>query len=123
MNTLKRLEELLEVLRLLNVTCDEAVRYVVGENWAEVISDEVQTHLNLAMERASDAIEIVHHLEDVVKSHPRAFRLMEKEKYFIVIAHDEPYFIAAYNLIRQREMQMGRWTDEDELIYRLWKGD
>lgn len=36
--------------------------------------------------------------------HPRAVKLLRKQKNFIVIAEDEPYFAEAYSLIRKNEM-------------------
>ena len=49
--------------------------------------------------------------------HPRAVKLLRKQKNFIVIAEDEPYFAEAYSLIRKNEMSKGTWTEEDERIY------
>ena len=53
------------------------------------------------------------------EAHPRAFKLMVKNKPFIVIANDEPYFRRAYNLIRNHEVQKGTWTDEDQWLYEV----
>lgn len=58
--------------------------------------------------------------------HPRAAKLMQKRKNFIVIAEDETYFEQAYNLIRDGEMTKGTWTSEDEnyfndAIAKNWK--
>jgi len=52
------------------------------------------------------------------KFHPRAVRLLRKRKPFVVIAADEPYFKVAYDLVREREMENGTWTVEDEQKYR-----
>ena len=49
--------------------------------------------------------------------HPRAAKLMRKRKNFIVIACDESYFMEAYDLIRDFEMQKGTWTIEDQWHY------
>jgi len=49
--------------------------------------------------------------------HPRAWKLMLKAKPFLVVACDEPYYIMVYDLIRKREQQTGRWSEEDEKIY------
>jgi hypothetical protein len=49
--------------------------------------------------------------------HPRATKLMLKEKNFIVIAEDEPYFSKAYAMIRVYELAKGTWTEEDERLY------
>jgi hypothetical protein len=51
------------------------------------------------------------------KFHPRAVKLLEQEKPFIVIANDEPYFKQAYDLIRKNEKAKGTWTEEDEFKY------
>lgn len=53
-------------------------------------------------------------IERLRKVHPRAFKLMAKGKPFIVIANDEPYFEAAYKLIRANEISIGRWNEADE---------
>jgi hypothetical protein len=50
--------------------------------------------------------------------HPRAMKLIGKRKNFVVVAEDEPYFPTVYALIRAYEFSNGRWTDEDERIYR-----
>ena len=47
----------------------------------------------------------------------RAGKLLNKGKYFVVVAHDEPYFSDVYNLIRRKEKTDGTWTEEDERIY------
>jgi hypothetical protein len=49
--------------------------------------------------------------------HPRAAKLMKKKKPFIVVAHDEPYFIDVYAKIRLHELARTRWTNEDEEAY------
>lgn len=52
--------------------------------------------------------------------YPRAFKLMDKGKYFIVISFDEPYFMKAYSLIRDQEIKIGRWNAEDEATYQYY---
>jgi hypothetical protein len=67
-----------------------------------------------------DADFILEYCADQIESidfHPRAMKLIGKKKPFIVIANDEPYFETAYNLIRDREKLVGRWTDKDEQEY------
>jgi hypothetical protein len=49
--------------------------------------------------------------------HPRAMKLIEKQKNFLVVAIDEPYFRQVYDLIRDNEMNKGTWTIEDENHY------
>jgi len=48
----------------------------------------------------------------------RAGKLLKKGKFFVVVAEDEPYFREVYNMIRENEIAIGRWTDEDEEQYR-----
>jgi hypothetical protein len=52
--------------------------------------------------------------------HPRAFKLTQKQKPFIVIACDEPYYAEAYNMIREHEIKKGTWSEEDERIFRMY---
>lgn len=47
----------------------------------------------------------------------RAGKLLLKGKAFIVVAHDEPYYLDVYGTIRSHEINKGRWNDEDELHY------
>jgi len=49
--------------------------------------------------------------------HPRAVKLLSRHKPFVVVACDEPYYMQVYSLIREHEMKIGRWSDEDERIY------
>jgi hypothetical protein len=44
----------------------------------------------------------------------RAGKLLLKNKPFIVVAIDEPYYPEVYKLIRKNEKGKGRWTVEDE---------
>ena len=53
----------------------------------------------------------------------RAGKLLKKGKYFICIAHDEPYFNAVYGMIRDSEIINDRWSDEDEIIYQWATSD
>ena len=53
-------------------------------------------------------------IEQFDSFHPRAMKLIRKQKPFIVIADDEPYFDEAYRLIRAHEEAKGTWTEEDE---------
>ncbi len=52
------------------------------------------------------------------ESYPRAFKLMRNNKHFLVIASHEPYYLKAYEMIREQEMKQGTWTDEDEALYK-----
>lgn len=73
--------------------------------------EEITSKVNDLLSELAIAIEIY-------KFHPRAAKLMNKRKNFIVIADDEPYFIKAYNLIRLEESRKGTWTEEDERLYK-----
>ncbi len=57
------------------------------------------------------------HIEDFERFHPRAVKLLRKQKNFLVVAEDEPYFLAVYAVIRVNEKKNGRWTKEDERIF------
>ncbi len=56
--------------------------------------------------------------QDFVSFHPRAAKLIEKKKNFVVVAEDEPYFMVTYGVIRKYEREKGTWTEEDEQNYR-----
>jgi hypothetical protein len=51
------------------------------------------------------------------KFHPRAVKLLRKRKGFIVIAEDEPYYMTAYNMIRNDQQAKGEWIEIDEQNY------
>lgn len=50
----------------------------------------------------------------------RAGKLLRKDKFFVIVAHDEPYFAAVYSTIRAHEKAAGRWTSEDEEHFDQW---
>jgi len=54
---------------------------------------------------------------ELEKVHPRAIKLLRKQKPFIVIAEDEPYYLKAYGMIRENEQAKGTWTPEDEACF------
>jgi hypothetical protein len=56
-------------------------------------------------------------IEKTIEFHPRAWKLMQKRKPFVVVANDEPYYFKVYALIRSYETYAGRWTQEDEDYY------
>lgn len=58
-------------------------------------------------------------LEEMNEFHPRAMKLIRKQKNFVVVAEDEPYFSTVYGMIRDHEIEKGRWTDEDEKQYQI----
>jgi predicted amidophosphoribosyltransferase len=53
--------------------------------------------------------------------YPRVFKLMDKGKYFVVVAFDEPYFLKVYSMIRDQEKKIGRWNEEDEKVYQFFQ--
>jgi len=55
--------------------------------------------------------------EQLELANPRAFKLMRRPEYFLVIARHEPYFAEVYWLIRAHETAAGTWTAIDENIY------
>jgi hypothetical protein len=50
----------------------------------------------------------------------RAGKLLLKNKPFIVVAIDEPYFPQAYRLIRSHEKRKGTWTENCEECFQEW---
>jgi hypothetical protein len=56
-------------------------------------------------------------LEKARNFHPRAMKLIAKKKKFLVVACDEPYYLMVYQLIKEHELKINRWTDEDEQLY------
>jgi hypothetical protein len=71
-------------------------------------------------EQQSDLIEADKMLEIASaweELYPRAFKLMDNRKTFVVVASDEPYFKMVYDQIKLEELLKGTWTDEDERAY------
>ncbi len=68
------------------------------------IDGEVLKNLSTLLVEAADAL----------KFHPRAAKLMGKKKPFVVVAYDEKYFVDVYKTIRVNEIDVGRWTAEDQ---------
>jgi len=56
-------------------------------------------------------------LEAAKEFHPRAWKLMQKQKQFVVVAEDEPYYLEVYATIRKHELEIKRWSSQDEIIY------
>jgi hypothetical protein len=67
---------------------------------------------------AQDAIDELADLRKALLFHPRAAKLMLKQKNFVAVAIDEPYFADVYGMIRESEKQKGSWTGEDEQLWR-----
>lgn len=97
---------------------DNGMILVVGLPFAECLARDLKA-ARAEVERLTKERDEARAILDF---HPRAAKLMAKRKSFIVIAHDEPYFMGAYSMIAIREMQTGRWTREDELAYQLAGG-
>jgi hypothetical protein len=70
-----------------------------------------------SMTKRMDQLESMEKLLDC-----RAGKLLKKGKYFLVVAHDEPYFLQVYDMIREHEIAKGRWSEEDQQIYEEWNG-
>jgi len=64
--------------------------------------------LQAEIERLKEGLELLH---------PRVIKLAKSGKRFIVIGEHEPYFMAAYAMIRDQEMKQGTWTEEDRVEY------
>jgi len=50
----------------------------------------------------------------------RAGKLLLKEKPFVVVAIDEPYFPQVYRMIRSHEKRKGTWTENCEKCFQAW---
>jgi hypothetical protein len=50
------------------------------------------------------------------KIYPRAWKLMMKTRFFLVVAIDEPYFPGVYYLVKAREMELGTWSEYDQAM-------
>lgn len=108
---------------------DEARATVAGMRYALQMPDILGApvvfcqRLRDGLDQARLAVENLTRERDEARAildfHHRAAKLMAKRKAFIVIAHDESYFIAVYSIIRTSEIAKGRWTQEDEAAYQL----
>ena len=63
------------------------------------------------------ALERMRTIREILDNHPRAAKLMRKGKYFLVVAHDEPYYPEVYRMIRDHESEKGDWTPDDETAF------
>lgn len=91
----------------------------VKAKWIQIIEsvhkDRVFSSVDGAWRLAQWVQQIV--VDDLETLHPRAMKLMRKNKPFIVVASDEPYFKMAYDQIKLEELLKGTWTEEDERRY------
>ena len=55
--------------------------------------------------------------ERIFQVHPRVWKLVDKCCDFLVIGEHEPYYLPAYAMIREQEMQQGTWTEDDRIAY------
>lgn len=84
------------------------------ENEAKIYAQNADYWRNNAEELEQTLDEFKKLVEDLDMLYPRAMKLMSKNKKFLVVADDEPYFRTVYNLIREHEKEIGRWSEEDE---------
>uniref|UniRef100_A0A6M3IGW9 Uncharacterized protein n=1 Tax=viral metagenome TaxID=1070528 RepID=A0A6M3IGW9_9ZZZZ len=78
--------------------------YRCRSRWQEKEMNELRAEI----ERLKAELDLVH---------PRVLKLAKSGKRFIVIGEHEPYFMAAYAMIRDQEMKQGTWTEEDRVEY------
>ena len=76
-----------------------------------------------AIKHYVSALDEIKRIQDIQNRYPRAFKLMDKGKYFVVVAFDEPYFPKVYSMIRNQEKLIGRWNEEDEKMYQFFQRD
>lgn len=94
-----------------------------GKIMSDVYRELYLDKQNQLLDLLKKACALQEELDGLKEFHPRAFKLMQKQKIFIVIADDEPYYFEAYSLIREHEIQKGTWSEEDERIFRVqWAG-
>lgn len=80
--------------------------------------DEFDVVVNVYHASVEDPVtRILRQFEVFTQFHPRAMKLLVKQKPFLVIAEDEPYYWQVYGIIRDSEKEQGRWTTEDETRY------
>lgn len=85
----------------------------MSDTYRELYLDK-QDQLLIAMQKA---IKLQEELSEIEKFHPHAFKLAKKRKNFLAIAEDEKYFMQAYELIREHEIQKGTWSDDDQQAF------
>lgn len=65
----------------------------------------------------SEIEKLVAEIQNTLSFHPRAIKLMEKRKPFVVVAEDEPYYLRVFAMIRAHERHKGTWSVIDEQRY------
>lgn len=89
----------------------EWARSLIDLGVDEISQDHLETILGGIAEGMSKK------LNEIFSFHPRAMKLIEKRKPFLVVAEDEPYYLKVYEMIRDEESGKGTWTHEDETRY------
>lgn len=56
----------------------------------------------------------IYQYEILDRVYPRAFKLMRKRNFFLIVAIDEPYYEGVYWMVRAGEKEIGRWSDDDQ---------
>jgi hypothetical protein len=54
--------------------------------------------------------------EATEKIYPLTAKLMKIRSFFLPVSIDAPYFEGVFVLIRAREMELGRWSDDDQIM-------
>ena len=80
------------------------------------IAEEMARYL--AEERHKERMEHFSHKR--LLENTRAGKLLLKDKPFIVVAIDEPYYPQVYRLIRQSEKRKGTWTEQCEKDFQMF---
>ena len=97
--------------------CEPIVYIDKGIYRLTVKLDEYGVNLKAAAEAVDKLVKRNAVLEKALAFNRIAHKLSLKEKEFICIAIDEPYFSQAFFLIRKHEMDNNTWTDGDECWY------
>jgi hypothetical protein len=89
----------------------------MSDTYRELFLDKQNQLLN-AMQKA---LQLQEELNEIEKFHPRAVKLIRKRRNFLVVSEYEPYFMKAYELIRDHEWKMGTWSDDDQRAFETAK--
>lgn len=73
-----------------------------------------QTLVETIKLESADRKERIKDLLELLQFNPRVKRLCSKGIQFVVVAEDEPYYIAVYQLIREQARKKGTWSHYDE---------
>lgn len=50
---------------------------------------------------------------------PKLIKMLHSKKQFIIIGEHEPYYMHAYNMIRNQETKQGTWTKDCERAFKI----